>query len=115
MELAEADQPLATFLTPYGRYMYRRGPMGFAATGDAFCLRGDAALQGVRNCVKVVDDVLLYDEDYKTHLSRVYEVLQRCRRAGITLNASKFTLAAPSVSFAATSCQRKASRLTRRR
>lgn len=73
--------------------------MGFSATGDAFCLRGDIALQGVMNCVKVIDDVLLYDEDYSTHLHRIQEVLTRCRNHGITLNADKFVLAAPSVSF----------------
>ena len=35
--------------------------MGFAAMGDAFSLRGDVALQDVNNCVKVVNDILLYD------------------------------------------------------
>ncbi|XP_076032421.1 uncharacterized protein LOC143020148 [Oratosquilla oratoria] len=59
IDLAEEDQHLTTFITPYGRYKHCRGPMGFAATGDAYCLRGDAALQGVANCVKMVDDVLL--------------------------------------------------------
>ncbi|XP_045135677.1 uncharacterized protein LOC123518742 [Portunus trituberculatus] len=79
--------------------MYLRGPMGFAATGDAFCLRGDIALQGVPQCVKVVDDILVYDEDYFTHLRHVNDILARCRTHGITLNAKKFVLAAPSVSF----------------
>ncbi|MPC72589.1 Retrovirus-related Pol polyprotein [Portunus trituberculatus] len=41
LELAEEDQALTIFITPYGRFKYLRGPMGFAATGDAFCLRGD--------------------------------------------------------------------------
>ena len=65
MELAEEDQHLTTFITPYGRFRHCRGPMGFAATGDAFCLRGDRALQGIQQCVKVVDDILLYDEDFQ--------------------------------------------------
>ncbi|XP_068227654.1 uncharacterized protein [Palaemon carinicauda] len=75
------------------------GPMGFAATGNAFCLRGDMALQGFQNCVKVIDDLLLYDEDYVTHLQRIHEVLTRCRKFGITLNKDKFVVAAPSVNF----------------
>ncbi|XP_050706255.1 uncharacterized protein LOC126991577 [Eriocheir sinensis] len=73
--------------------------MGFAATGDAFCLRGDTALQGVTNRVKVVDDVLLSDKDFLTHLRSIDEVLSRCRTHGITLNAEKFVVAAPAVSF----------------
>lgn len=73
--------------------------MGFSATGDAFCLRGDKALQGMSNCVKVIDDILLYDEDYTTHLQRVYNVLTRCRKHGITLNRDKFVIASPQVHF----------------
>ncbi|XP_045105438.1 uncharacterized protein LOC123500957, partial [Portunus trituberculatus] len=97
--LHEDDQALTTFITPYGRFKYLRGPMVFAATGDAFCLRGDIALQGVPQCVKVVDDILVYDEDYFTHLRHVNDILARCRAHDITLNAKKFVLAAPSVSF----------------
>ncbi|XP_076044716.1 uncharacterized protein LOC143027329 [Oratosquilla oratoria] len=99
MDLAEEDQRLTTFITPYGRYKHCRGPMGFAATGDAYCLRGDAALQGVANCVKVVDDVLLFDDDLPSHFRRIHHMLTRCRDHGITLNKEKFTVAAPSVGF----------------
>ena len=99
MELAEEDQHLTTFITPYGRFMHCRGPMGFAATGDAFCPRGDMALQGVKNCVKVNDDILLHDEDYFTHLQGIHEVLTRCRKFGLTLNKDKFVVAAASVNF----------------
>lgn len=41
--------------------------MSFAATGDTFCLRCDMALQGVKNVVKVFDDVLQYNADYSEH------------------------------------------------
>jgi len=99
IELAEEDRHLTTFITPHGRFQYCRGPMGFAATGDAYCLRGDAALQGVKNCVKVVDDILLYDADYTAHLSRIHQVLTRCREFGITINREKFVVAATQVDF----------------
>ena len=99
MKLAEEDQHITTFITPWGRFRFCRGPMGFVATGDEFCRRGDVALAGVEHCAKVVDDILLWDEDYTTHLERVYEVLVRCRTHGITINAAKFVLAAPEVSF----------------
>ncbi|XP_069985567.1 uncharacterized protein [Penaeus vannamei] len=99
LELAEEDQHLTTFITPYGRYKHRRGPMGFSATGDTYCSRGDIALQGMQRCVKVVDDILLYDDDFKTHIQQVDQMLRRCRKNGITLNRDKFVIAAPSVSF----------------
>jgi len=99
LELAEEDQHLTTFITPYRRYKHRRGLMGFSATGDAYCRRGDIALQGMQRCVKVVDDILLYDDDFKTHIQQVDQMLRRCRKNGITLNRDKFVIAAPSVSF----------------
>lgn len=97
LKLAEADQHLTTFITPHGRYKYLRGPMGFAATSDAFGRRGDAALQDISNCVKVVDDALIYDAELLPHLQRVNTVLARCRASGITLNADKFAFATPAV------------------
>ena len=82
------DQLLNIFITSY-----RRGPKGFVTTKDAFYLRGDVALQRM----KIVDDVLLYDENYLTHLCCINEVLTRCRTHGIALKAEKFVLAASAV------------------
>lgn len=73
--------------------------MGFAATGDSFCFRGDMELQGMLNCVKVVDDVLLYHKDYLTRLKRINEMLFRCRIHNITLTVEKFVVSRPAVSF----------------
>ncbi|XP_066956306.1 uncharacterized protein [Macrobrachium rosenbergii] len=73
--------------------------MGFTATGDAFCLQGDMALQGVKNCVKVIDNILLQDEDYHTHLQYSYKMLTRCHKFEITLNKDKFVVPAPTMNF----------------
>lgn len=64
--------------------------MGFMGTGDKFCCRGNVVLEGTQQCVKVVDDILLWDPDG--------EVLMRCRALGIAINAEEFVLAAPEVS-----------------
>ncbi|XP_076028441.1 uncharacterized protein LOC143017536 [Oratosquilla oratoria] len=97
--LAQRDRHLTTFITPYGRYMFRRGPMGLCSTGDEYNRRGDEALADIPNLAKVVDDIIIWDSDYGTHLRRISEVLNRCRTHGISLNADKMTLAAPSVNF----------------
>ncbi|XP_068245143.1 uncharacterized protein mRpL22 [Palaemon carinicauda] len=99
MELAEEDRHLSTFITPYGRFQHCRGPMGFAATGDAYCYRGDLALQGMKKCVKVVDDILIFDDDLLSHYHRIHELLTCCRKNGITLNRDKFVVAEARVNF----------------
>ncbi|XP_064081885.1 uncharacterized protein K02A2.6-like [Macrobrachium nipponense] len=85
-ELAKEDQHLTTFITLYGRFKCCRGRMGFAATGDTFCLWGDMALQGVKTCVKVADDILLHDKDYQSHLYHIHKMLTSCHKFEITLN-----------------------------
>ena len=73
--------------------------MGFSATGDAYFLRGDMALQGIPYCVKVVDDILLFSEDLPPHLQHIHQMLTRCRQYGIPLTKEKFTVAAPQANF----------------
>ena len=97
--LDEAAQALTTFITPWGRYKFLRGPMGFIATGDEFCRRGDIALEGIEKCVKVVDDVLCWDNSYSEHLNRVRSILTRCRQHGISLNRDKLVFAKTNVKF----------------
>ncbi|XP_068229734.1 uncharacterized protein [Palaemon carinicauda] len=99
MELAEEDRHLTTFITPYGRFQHCRGPKGFAATGDAYCYRGDLSLQGMKKCVKVVDDILIFDDDLLSHYHRIHELLTCCRKNGITLNRDKFVVAETRVNF----------------
>ena len=72
--------------------------MVLVAPGDDFSRRCDAALQGITNCVKVVDDVSIYDE-LLPHLQRVNNVLPHCRAHGIILNVEKFPLTRPAVKF----------------
>lgn len=60
---------------------------GFVATGDEFCRHGDVTLEGGQQCSVVESGVLLWDEDCKTQLQRVVEVLKECRAHGITIKA----------------------------
>ncbi|XP_076049712.1 uncharacterized protein LOC143030448 [Oratosquilla oratoria] len=73
--------------------------MGFAATGNAYCLSGDAALQYVANCVEVVKNILPVEEDLPSHFRRIQHMLTRCRNHAITFNKGKFMVVAPNVSF----------------
>ena len=64
--------------------------MGFAATSDSYCLCGYMALQGMENSVKMVVDILLFDDDFSTHLQRIRQMLFICCEHGTTLNKDKF-------------------------
>ncbi|QQP57351.1 Uncharacterized protein FKW44_002300 [Caligus rogercresseyi] len=74
--------------------------MGLSSAGNEFNRVTDSALEGIGNLKKIVDDVLIDDNDMEEHLARVRRFLERCREHGITLNQDKFKLAQSSVSFA---------------
>ena len=58
--------------------------MGLIFAGDEHNRHGDEALKGIEN-VKVVEDVLIFDNDFDAHVERVRQVFLRCNEAGITL------------------------------
>ena len=93
------SQHLTTFMTPWGRFKFLRAPMGLVSTGDEYCRRGDLALQGLDNFVKVVDDILVYSETLEDHERHLRALLDRCREHGITLNEKKFHCASDEVTY----------------
>ena len=99
IEVDEGSRHLLQFITPFGRYAYKRCPMGLVSSGDEFCRRVDEAISGIGQLSKVMDDLLAFDESYKEHMQRVYKVLMTCRRNNITLNADKFIFAASEVEW----------------
>ncbi|UYV63017.1 K02A2.6-like [Cordylochernes scorpioides] len=97
--LDEKSKKLTTFITPWGNYRYCRNVMGLCSAGDEHNRRGDEALFGIQNVEKVVEDIIIFDSDYKTHVQRVRQVISRCQEHGITLNQKKFVFAQPEVDW----------------
>ena len=97
--IAQEDQHLTTFITPWGRYQFRRAPMGLISSGDEYTRRGDQVISNIANVIKIVDDILAHDEDYKSHINRVWNILEKCEENNITLNPKKFTFAQQEVNY----------------
>ena len=64
--LRESDRHLTTFITPYGRWRYKRGVQGYVSSGDAFNRRFDAILTDFPKKERLMDDTLHYDEDLES-------------------------------------------------
>ena len=58
------------------------------------------AFQGLQDFRRVVDDVIIFDEDLASHISHVRQFLQRCEERGISLGADKFQFCQTKVEFA---------------
>ena len=90
---------LTTFITPWGRYRYTRAPMGLSSSGDEFCRRGDRALAGLRDIVKVVDDILLHARSLEELEASARRVLDRCRKYRISMSPEKFVFGVRKIDF----------------
>ncbi|XP_068246496.1 uncharacterized protein [Palaemon carinicauda] len=99
IKIAEEDQDLTCFITPWGRYKFKRSVMGRISSGDEYNGRGDQALGNIPQTVKIVDDIFAYDYSYKDHLAHNISILQRCDEYRITLNAQKICSAKRVVDF----------------
>ena len=88
--LDDESKPYTTFITEWGRYRYKRAPMGLVSSGNEFCARTDRALLGVPGVHKLVDNILVFGQTYEELLGRIRQVFERCDKWGITLSKGKY-------------------------
>lgn len=56
--LRESDRHLTTFITPFGRWRYKRAPQGFLSSGDGYNRRFEAILSEFPRRERCVDDTI---------------------------------------------------------
>lgn len=91
--LKPSCQHLITFVTPWGRFCFLRAPQGLNCSGDEYNRRQDNAFVGLQNFVHVVDDILLFQDNFPDHVTGLCSILEDAREAGITFNPRKFLFA----------------------
>ena len=92
MPLAEKSKHITTFICERGTFEYNCAPMGLNCSGDEFCRRSDAALEGATGVLKLVDDILVYADSIEQLKTRLNDVLQRCEDNGITISKKKIEI-----------------------
>ena len=97
--LDKESQPLTTFITEWGRFMYLRMPQGYLASGDAYTRRYDEVIKDVPRKVKILDDTLLYDSNIEGAFFHTFNFLLHCAKNGIVLNREKFQFCQDTVQF----------------
>lgn len=80
---------LTTFVTPFGRYMFKRLPYGITSAPEHYQKRMENVLKGLSGVVCHVDDILVTGKTEAQHNERLRAVLDRLQEAGLTLNPEK--------------------------
>ena len=97
--LDKTSQPLTTFITEWGRFMYLRMPQGSLASGDAYTRRYDEVIKDIPRKVKIMDDTMLYDPSIEESFYHTFDFLLHCAKNGIVLNRDKFQFCQDTVQF----------------
>ena len=92
-----------TFITPFGRYMFKRVPYGITSAPEIFQKKMEKVLEGLDGVICHNDDVIIEgDEDpssTESHAVRLRAVLARIKQSGLTLNLDKCLFAQTAVGY----------------
>ncbi|XDV37818.1 hypothetical protein PO909_007359 [Leuciscus waleckii] len=99
IRLAEESQQLTTFITPFGRYSFKRLPFGISSAPELFQMRMCQILEGLDGVTCHMDDILIYGRSPEEHDIRLDTALKRVQRAGLTHNRKKCEFAKTEFKF----------------
>uniref|UniRef100_A0A3P9JCS6 ribonuclease H n=1 Tax=Oryzias latipes TaxID=8090 RepID=A0A3P9JCS6_ORYLA len=87
--LHEESKILTTFITPFGRYAFRRLPFGITSAPEIFQRKMTETLANLEGVEIFMDDVLIHAETEEQHDQRLAKVLKVIEAAGLKLNRAK--------------------------
>ena len=97
--LDEESAPLTTFITPFGRYMFNRIPMGITSAPEIYSRQMAQVLQGLKGVKNLMDDICIFGATQAEHDANLTAVLNRLQSSGVTLNLSKCNISVNSLSY----------------
>jgi hypothetical protein len=97
--LEEEIQKLTTFITPYGRYCFRRLPFGISSAPEIFMRIMHELLQDIPGTATYMDDILVYGRTMQEHDERLKKVLATIQKSGLRLNKDKCILRKEEIDF----------------
>ena len=111
--LRESDQHLTAYTLPgVGQFMWRRASMGLTGSPATFNRVIDMILNDVEQVVNYVDDILCFTKDIQSHYSKLRQVLDRLRKAGLRVNAEKSVFLTTEVDYLGASVSQHGARPT---
>ena len=88
-ELDEESSNLCVIITPFGKYRYRRLPMGIKISPDFAQEVMEDVLRGLDFCDVFLDDIGIFSDTFEHHVSHLSQVLSRLQDNKFTVNPLK--------------------------
>ena len=99
VELSHDSSLLTTFITPFGRFCFKRLPFGITSAPEYFQRKMHKILSGLKGVVCLIDDVLVHGTTQEEHDENLLAVLNRIQEAGLTLIKDKCIFSTKSIKF----------------
>jgi hypothetical protein len=88
--LSEKSADMCTIVTEFGKFRYKRLPMGVSCSPDIFQAKIYELLGDIEGVKAYIDDILVIKRGtFDEHLEQLEEIFRRSQRAGIKMNAEK--------------------------
>ena len=97
--LDDASSMLTTFITPVGRFCFKRLPFGITCASEIFQRKIGEILAGIQGVEIYQDDILVHAPTIKHHNEIMLLVLERLKKAGVKLNQEKCELRKAGLEF----------------
>ena len=106
--LTPHSQNLCTIILPWGKYRYKRLPMGLKNSPDIFQEKMSGLMAGLEFVRTYIDDLLVItnalkseteDVCWEKHLAQLEKVFERLQQAGLRINAKKSFFGRPELEY----------------
>jgi hypothetical protein len=97
--LDEESSKLVCFLTPFGRFVYKRLPFGLNSSAEVFHKSLVSKLGDIAGVEIYIDDLLIHHPTKEGHDKILKTVLERCRQINLKLNKEKSCIGKTKVNF----------------
>ena len=99
VKLDPKSKLLTTFVTPWGRFCFKRMPFGISSAPEYFQRAMEKILKGLDGVICLMDDILVYGKNANEHWYRLSKVLKRIEKSGVTLSKEKCEFGTSEVKF----------------
>ena len=99
LELDEPSSYLCTFITPFGRYRYRRLPFGISSAPEVYHKTVSQIFDGMVGVSTFADDIIVWGRTREEHEKNLRAVLDRIKAKNLKLNKDKCELFCQELTF----------------
>ena len=87
--LSKKSRPKSAFVTPLGKWEFKRCPFGLAQAPAYFQRLINEVLAPFGFAFRYLDDILIFSPDVETHLQHLESIFARLREVGLKLKKEK--------------------------